>query len=39
MSVTWVALSVQTSGRKRPVASAKPGDGAVGSAIGVSVTV
>ena len=33
-SVTLVALSVQTRGRKRPVASAKPATVPVGSAVG-----
>ena len=37
-SVTLVALSVQTSGRKRPVASAKPATAPVGSAVGASLT-
>ena len=33
-SVTFVAFSVHTSGRKRPVASAKPATAPVGSAVG-----
>ena len=37
-SVTFVALSVHTSGRKRPVASAKPATAPVASAVGVSLT-
>ena len=37
-SVTFVALSVHTSGRKRPVASANPATAPVGSAVGVSLT-
>ena len=37
-SVTFVAFSVQTSGRKRPVASANPATAPVGSAVGVSLT-
>jgi hypothetical protein len=36
-SVTFVAFSVHTSGRKRPVASAKPATAPVGSAVGVSL--
>ena len=37
-SVTLVALSVHTSGRKRPVASANPATAPVASAVGVSLT-
>ena len=38
-SVTFVAFSVQTSGRKRPVASAKPATAPVASAVGRSLIV
>ena len=37
-SVTFVAFSVHTSGRKRPVASANPATAPVASAVGVSLT-
>ena len=37
--MTFVALSVQTSGRNRPVASANPATAPVASAVGVSLTV
>jgi hypothetical protein len=39
VSVTLVALSVHTSGRKRPVASAKPATAPFASAVGESLTV